>query len=202
MSSSLLGTNKSLKLVKNDFTVVTATKQTFQINQGLLFNRWVPPSVVLNNDTYVIDSTNYESEYKLCHQQDIIKGNNFNHKYKFIQEILLNSTNEFTKFDFTFNKGFHIFENITGVLYECRILYAYYHDKSDNIRDIKWRVFVDQLKINIIMSTYMIKKVLLNNYSDKIMQMSISNDLLINESKKKKSQVTVKKQNNKNAKSK
>ena len=65
MSSSLLGTKQTIKLMQHD---LTATKQTFQINQHLLFNRWVSPSVSLNNDTYVIDSTNYDSEYKLCHQ--------------------------------------------------------------------------------------------------------------------------------------
>ena len=68
MSFSLLGTKQTIKLMQHDSSIITATKQTFQINQRLLFNRWVSPSVSLNNGTYVIDSTNYDSEYKLCHQ--------------------------------------------------------------------------------------------------------------------------------------
>ena len=185
MSSSIVVADKPLKLVKHDYSIVTITKQAYQVNQGLLFNRWAPPSVVLNNDTYVIDPANYEAEYSLCHQQDIVKGSNYTNKYKFIQEMLINC-NEFNKFDFTFNKGFHIFDSSTGGVYECRILYAYCQDDSYNISDIKWRVFVDKLNINVIMSTYLIKKALLGNYSDKIIQMSVCNGMLINESKKKK----------------
>ena len=74
-------------------------------------------------------------------------------------------------------------ESSTGILYECRILYAYYNDTSNNVDTIKWRVYVDQLKLNLILSTFLIKKLLLNNYSNTIIKINISNKELINETK-------------------
>ena len=185
MSSPSLATQRKLTILNLDSTISIKTKLVFPINEGLLFNRWVPPSVSLNDDTYVIDKNNYDSLYTICPQHDIVKHTNYNHNYRIIQDMLISSSH-FNKYDFAVNKGFNVIDYITGVLYECRILYAYYNSTSTDIQKISWRVYVDHLKINIIMSTSMIKTLLLSNYSNYIVCINMNNGLDVFEKKKKK----------------
>ena len=185
MSFPSLATQRKLTILNLDSTISIKTKLVFPINEGLLFNRWVPPSVSLNDDTYVIGKNNYDSLYTICPQHDIVKHTNYNHNYRIIQDMLISSSH-FNKYDFTVNKGFNVIDYITGVLYECRILYAYYNSTSTDIQKISWRVYVDHLKINIIMSTSMIKTLLLSNYSNYIVCINMNNGLDVFEKKKKK----------------
>ena len=186
MSSPSLGTQRTVRIIDLDSTISIKTKLVFPINEGLLFNRWVPPAVIINDDTYAIDKNNYDSLYTICPQHDIVKHTNNNHNYRIIQDMLISSS-DFNKYDFTVNKGFNVIDYITGVLYECRILYAYYNSASMDIKKISWRVYVDHLKINIIMSTSMIKTLLLSNYSNYIVSINMNNGLDVFEKKKKKS---------------
>ena len=162
----------TLVFLNYDNSYTSKTKRIHIKNKNMLLNRWVPPAVSQNDDLYIIDDYNYSNEYTILEQKDIIKHADHATQYKQIQHMLLDNT-FFSKYDLKKNKAFNFIEYTTGCLYECRILYAYFNTEEIDVNDISWRVFVDELNVNIVMTTFMIKKLIGSIYSNYVIQLII-----------------------------
>ena len=169
---------KTLNFLTNDCIVAFKTKQVFDMNKNLLFNRWVPPSVSTNGDTYVIDVNNYYQHYYVCSQKEISKKNYID-DYNQIQNILIQKF-QFRRAEFKYNKGFNIIDHNTDHIYEIRILYAYYINQEKSIDDIKWRLYVDFLKMNVIASTFLLRKLMRSPYSNLLIKLCLKENVCDN----------------------
>lgn len=163
---------RDYKVLNNRSEIVTLSKFIHSFNRDMLFNRWVAPSVVMNSNVYVIDDSNYRHLYSICLQRDIIKNQNRMSQYKSIQQMLI-SLSGFCKYDFIWNKAFNIIDYNSGNLYECRILYAYFISTNKSLDGIRWRVFIDDISMNLILKTSLIKKLMSTSYTNCIIQLSL-----------------------------
>ena len=163
---------QTIKFINSSGVIESKVKQIYSVNKNGLLNRWVPPSVTLNDDTHVLDEVNCTSHYSMCLQKDIIKPNNCMEEYQNIQISLVNKENSFFNSSmFAMNKAFNVVDYWSNNMYECRKLCACYNNSQNkDIDDIKWRVCIDHLKLNVIMSTFLIKKLISSNYSSYLTQ--------------------------------
>ena len=167
------GNFQSLKFIDDGDTVSTKVKRIYPSNKDLLLNRWVPPCVSLNNDLYVKDPSDYDTHYTIVKQKDIIKPTNYMEEYKNIQ-VSLSMQGEpiFSKFTFRHNKAFNVIDFCSGNIYESRILYAYYNDAANkDVNNISWRIYIDNLKLNVVMSTFLVRRLVCSTYSNYIVQL-------------------------------
>ena len=164
---------QTIKFMNDNDSVITTVKRVYPINKALLLNRWVPPCVALNDDLYVKDQSDYDTHYTIVKQKDIVKPTNYMEEYQNIQVSLsIMGHPIFTKFTFKHNKAFYVVDFCSGNVYECRILYAYYNDASNkNVNNISWRVYVDNLKVNMVMTTFLVKRLICSTYSNYMVQL-------------------------------
>ena len=167
---------QTFKFIDESNEIVTKNKRIHPKNKKLLLNRWVPPCVSLNDDIYVIDEYNYHEHYTVCLQKDIIKPTNYMEEYNTIQiKLALKKKSYFSISTFRNNKAFNIIDFCSGNIYECRILYAYYNNSMDpNDDELSWRVYIDHLQLNIVISTFLLKKLISSTYSNYIVQLILS----------------------------
>ena len=130
----------------------------------------------LNDDLYVIDQYNYHVHYSIFLQKDIIKPTNYMEDYKNIQiRLALKKNSSFSISTFKHNKVFNVIDFCSSNIYKCRILYAYYNNPMDkNDDDISWRLNIDHLKLNIVISTFLLKKLISSTYSNYIVQLILT----------------------------
>ena len=99
--------------------------------------------------------------------------------YNQIQNILIQKF-QFRRAEFKYNKGFNIIDHNTDHIYEIRILYAYYINQEKSIDDIKWRLYVDFLKMNVIASTFLLRKLMRSPYSNLLIKLCLKENVCDN----------------------
>lgn len=160
------------RVLNNEFNIIDMYKYIHPVNRNMLFNRWVSPSVVLNDDVYIVDHYNYRDLYTLCLQKDIQKNNNTMSQYKTIQQMAIHSL-DFHENGFVCNKAFNVIDFETQKIHEIRILYAYFISNKYTLENIRWRLFIDDLKMNLIVKTSLVKKLMKSTYTNNITQLSL-----------------------------
>ena len=168
-------TIRCYRVLNNEFNIVDMYKCIHPVNRNMLFNRWVPPSVAFNNDVYIVDTNNYRDLYILCLQKDIKKNNNTMSNYKSIQQIVIQNS-DYNEYDFVWNKAFNVIDYETQKLHEIRILYAYFICNEYTLENVRWRLFIDDLKLNITVKSSLVKKLMMSSYSNSIIQLSLKID--------------------------
>ena len=90
-------------------------------------------------------------------------------------KLALKNKSNFSISTFRHNKAFNIIDFCSKNIYEGRILYAYYNNPMDkNDDDLSWRLYIDHLKLNIVISTFLLKKLISSTYSNYIVQLILS----------------------------
>ena len=143
------------------------------VNKNCMLNRWVPPSVAKNDNLYVLSSRFYEEHYCVCAQKDIVKHSNYIQEYKYIQSYLLQTKELITKHDLVQNRAFNVYDILSESIYECRILYAYFEETTTKEKQIHWRCYIDEINMNLILSTFLIKKCMFSTYSNYIIKLNL-----------------------------
>ena len=80
--------------------------------------------------------------------------------YKTIQQIVVQNL-DYNEYDFVWNKAFNVIDYETQKLHEIRILYAYFICNEYKLENVRWRLFIDDLKLNITVKSSLVKKLMM-----------------------------------------